>query len=240
MPDELSAEADSRTVDDILARMMYPDMAAAGVPLPQPRPTDLPMTGSPQNDTPLPPPKPNYLVEMQKERPSDIIAQANAQDYFDRLGKRGRTAAGAQAMPSQLIPDTQRRSGNVELPPANAQAMHDEIPEQFFAGSAGGVGHDLETNPHSREYIEETLRNMKEGALGQTRQSGENPFFRRELPQASTSPLAKQLGMQALREMMMANAGNADNSTIENILTHNNYDAAIAKAQGLLDDYNAP
>jgi hypothetical protein len=44
MPDELSAEADPRTIDDIL-------MAGSAVPLPQPRPTDLPL-GPPRRPMP--------------------------------------------------------------------------------------------------------------------------------------------------------------------------------------------
>lgn len=75
MPDELSAEADPRSIDDIL-------MAQQQVPLPQPKPTDLPL-GPPRDAM-------GAQAAPLKQIPAEVYKQFQERmKYFEELKKAG-------------------------------------------------------------------------------------------------------------------------------------------------------
>lgn len=192
MPDELSAEADPRTIDDLLER---------------------------SNDD-LPP------------EPLDPRAKANLDAYFRQLSRSGsgsvRTAAGAEAAiaPQQLMPPEQRRSLNVSVYPQN---LYDEMPDRFNPGSPGGVTRDLRQNAHSPEYVQRAVQDMYEGVQGHSIYSGQHPLLND--PKAGSSPMAAQLGIQALKKMILNGKKDAVLDTrADNEGLHVDYDEALNQA----------
>jgi len=164
--------------------------------------------------------------EVMPPIPLDPIAKANITDYFNlQRAKNPQSSASAQAAtPPQVVPPTQRRSTNVSTP---SQKLYDELPDRGHMGSPKGVYVDLQDpyNPHSREYLQDTVNNMYEGIQGHMIGIGQHPLLNN--PAAAKSPIAQQAGMDALRKMM-SNKMNANLPYLADQMgLHEDYDQAL-------------